>query len=96
MYTYQYNYDYKEEIMFQADNSFDLIVIKAYIKVNKLTKAKFCEQCGISLDILNKVYSNKKDILLCDLIKISNTLKIPVASLFKCEYHSRIQTRFIL
>lgn len=82
--------------MYSEENKYDISIIKSYIKINKLTKKKFCEYCGIEEKILNKLYKNQTDILVSDLIKISNELKIPVASLFACEYYSKVQTRFIL
>lgn len=82
--------------MFTEDNLFDVIVIDCYLKTNKLTKKEFCKRCGIEDKILNKIYRNKTDILVSDLIKISNEIKIPVASLFKTQYYSKIQTRFSL
>ena len=82
--------------MFKEENKYDISVIDSYLKINKLTKQQFCETCGISQITLNKIYLNQTDILVSDLIKISNELKIPIASLFACEYYSKVQTRFIL
>ena len=82
--------------MFKDDNLFDIIVIKSYIRCNKLTKQKFCDICGIDISVLNKIYSQNPKVLVMDLIKISNEIQIPVASLFKAKYPSKIQTRFNL
>ena len=82
--------------MYGVENKYYISVIKSYLKVNKLTKKKFCECSCIEEKTLNKLYKNKTDVLVSDLIKISNELKIPVASLFDCQYYSKIQTRFIL
>ena len=79
--------------MYSEENKYDVLVIKSYLKVNKLSKKEFC---GIEEKTLNKLYNNRTDILVSDLIKISNELKIPVASLFSCEFYSKVQTRFIL
>ncbi len=82
--------------MFTEENKFDLLPINTYLSVNKISKADFCKKCGIELEVLNKLYKNDSYILVSDLIKISNILCIPVASLFCCEYYSKIQTRFRL
>ena len=82
--------------MYSEENKYDILVIKSYLKVNKLSKKEFCECCGIEEKTLNKIFKDKTDVLVSDLIKISNELKIPVASLFNCEYYSKVQTRFIL
>ena len=82
--------------MYNEENKYDISVIKSYMKVNKLTKDAFCKCCGISKNVLDKIFKNKTDILVSDLIKISNELKIPIASLFACEYYSKVQTRFTL
>ncbi|MBQ4542299.1 MAG: helix-turn-helix transcriptional regulator [Clostridia bacterium] len=82
--------------MYSEENKYDVLVIKSYLKVNKLSKKEFCKCCGIEEKTLNKLYNNRTDILVSDLIKISNELKIPVASLFSCEFYSKVQTRFIL
>ena len=84
------------KFMFKEDNLFDILVIDSYIKCNHMSKKKFCDVCGIDESVLKKIYSQKTDVLVSDLIKISNELKIPIASLFKAEYYSKIQTRFSL
>ena len=82
--------------MFKDDNLFDVVVIDCYLKNNHLTKKEFCIRCEINESILKKIYSQNTDISVKDLIKISNEIKIPVASLFNTQYYSKIQTRFSL
>ncbi len=59
--------------------------IKFLREAQHLTQEKLAEKCGISLDYLGKIEVNINKPGLKTLIKISNSLDIPIKSLFEFD-----------
>lgn len=57
--------------MYKSENEYDILVIEVYLKCNNLSKSQFCKICKISIDVLDKIFANDKNILVSDLEKIS-------------------------
>lgn len=59
--------------------------IKFLRESQHLTQEKLAEKCGISLDYLGKIEVNINKPGLKTLIKISNSLDVPIKSLFEFD-----------
>lgn len=57
-------------------------IIINYMYMNHLSKTKFCKICGISLQILNKILSDKTNFNISSLYKICKVLKIKLYQIF--------------
>lgn len=56
-------------------------IIKKYISTNKLSKTKFCKQCGISVETLSKILTSGICRRLTSLCKISKFMNVPISVL---------------
>lgn len=65
--------------------SINMEIIKAYMKENGLSIAKFCQKCGISPSTFYRMTENK-EIYLTAPFKISRTMGVPLHCLFKEEF----------
>ena len=57
-------------------------VFENYMKVNSLSKTKFCKICGIGVDTFNRIVS-RQNFRLKALFKIAKVIKIEVWQMFK-------------
>lgn len=61
--------------------TFKTEIITNFIKENNLTKTKFCQLCNIRLITYEKIFHNKFNIDLNDLVKIAKMIKIEISQL---------------
>ena len=61
---------------------FNLEIIKNYIKVNNLSKTKFCKLSKISLKTFNKILNQQPNFRSVAVFRIARTIQIPVHLLF--------------
>lgn len=52
----------------------DLIV--NYLKEHKMTKAELCKKAGVSIGVLNKILTDKRNIRLTGILKISAAIGV--------------------
>ncbi|MGN1222269.1 MAG: helix-turn-helix domain-containing protein [Christensenellales bacterium] len=64
-----------------ADLQYNTLIIYDHLFINKMTKATFCKECGISLYALNKVLKNEKLVDINIIKKIASYLKIPASQM---------------
>ena len=58
----------------------DLII--DYLNQNKISKTEFCKRAGISVNVLNKILADKRNVRLDKVIKVFNI--IGAKSIFNC------------
>jgi predicted transcriptional regulator len=64
-------------------NEINVEMIKNYMKENGLSKAKFCRQCKISMEVFNKILVNKDNFRIIALFKIAIVMKIEIFQMFE-------------
>lgn len=64
---------------------YNFLKVYDYLFINKMSKSKFCKECGISLPKFNKVLDNITPVDFQVLNKISNYTKIEVSDLIIYE-----------
>ncbi len=60
-------------------------IIDDYIKINNLSKAKFCKLCNIGAKTLNKFYNNDLTLTIKPLLKVIKVLNISSCDLIILE-----------
>ncbi len=63
-------------------NEFKKEVIENYLKINRISKMKFCKLCGVSLYTLKKIMNNNLNYRIDALFKIAKVINIQVSQMF--------------
>lgn len=61
---------------------FKSILIENYLKEHNISKTKFCKDCNINYNALNKILNNKYQIKFSTLFKVCKKLEIEIYQFF--------------
>ena len=64
------------------NNAVNTTIINSYIEANKLSKAKFCKLCKISIYAFNKIMTGQ-DFDIINIFRIAKAMNIRVCELFR-------------
>ena len=69
-------------VFYMKETKIDDSMIRVFMWKNKLTKKKFCEMCGISYAVLNKILNNKRNFYLTALLKVARVMNVELYQMF--------------